>query len=46
MSHSGVVHPQIQALVKECHRWENVQPAGVPHQSNADDVYRGKATLQ
>lgn len=31
----------IQAIVKECLRWQNVLPLGVPHSTIADDEFHG-----
>ncbi|KAF7978425.1 hypothetical protein HWV62_594 [Athelia sp. TMB] len=33
--------PYVAAVVKECLRWEVVTPFAVPHQSTADDEYKG-----
>ncbi|KAF5338850.1 hypothetical protein D9758_015574 [Tetrapyrgos nigripes] len=33
--------PYVSAIVKECLRWKNVTPLGIPHASVAEDVYRG-----
>lgn len=33
--------PYIDAIVKECLRWQPVAPLGVVHKSIADDEYKG-----
>lgn len=33
--------PYLMALVKECLRWHEVVPLGVPHRLIADDHYNG-----
>lgn len=33
--------PYIEAIVRECLRWQPVTPIGAPHRSTADDEYRG-----
>ncbi|KAF1958474.1 cytochrome P450, partial [Byssothecium circinans] len=33
--------PYIEAIVKETLRWHPVAPTGLPHQSTAEDIYRG-----
>ncbi|KZT36769.1 cytochrome P450 [Sistotremastrum suecicum HHB10207 ss-3] len=35
--------PYIEAMLKETHRWKPVLPAGIPHGSLKDDVYKGMA---
>ena len=33
--------PYMNALVKELHRWHVATPFGIPHRSEAEDVYQG-----
>lgn len=33
--------PYINAIIKECYRWLNVAPLGLPHQTTKDDEYDG-----
>ena len=33
--------PYMNALVKELHRWHIATPFGIPHRSEAEDVYEG-----
>lgn len=33
--------PFIEAIVRECLRWQTVAPLGIAHQLIADDEYRG-----
>jgi len=33
--------PYVEAIIKECLRWQNVAPLAVPHMSVQDDIYDG-----
>ena len=33
--------PSINAIVKECFRWQSVVPLGVPHRVSEDEEYNG-----
>lgn len=34
--------PYINAIVKECLRWQPVAPLAIPHRSVEDDIYKDK----
>ncbi|KAI8969795.1 cytochrome P450 [Trametes punicea] len=33
--------PYVNALIKECFRWHNVVPLGIPHETTADEEFNG-----